>query len=94
MKDGATVYVASGSPGAIWAVDPAQMVIDLQPGSIHCPRGPVTRVNDGATRLGDEARSVDVLTGVLPHGTFERHHPPDLPARALSVRVPVVFQMR
>jgi acetylornithine deacetylase/succinyl-diaminopimelate desuccinylase-like protein len=42
-------------------------------------------VNDDTDASGNERRSVDVLAGVLPAGSFERHHPPSLPERASLV---------
>ena len=42
-------------------------------------------VNDGSPATGGEQRSVDVLTSVLPAGSFEVHHPPDRSDRASVV---------
>ena len=42
-------------------------------------------VNDDTDGSGNERRSADVLSSVLPAGSFEVHHPADLPARASVV---------
>jgi acetylornithine deacetylase/succinyl-diaminopimelate desuccinylase-like protein len=42
-------------------------------------------VNDDTDASGHERRSADVLASVLPVGSFELHHPPDLPERASLV---------